>query len=206
MSLSKAPVFSDGGTATLPIFDPHTLHQIKKAILEDFEHHDFFPKQGTPLTDEVIPRAKRKLRKYGLVGGVWDKSPTNFYAICSKLRDERLLNDMIGGDRFALWVWCSSPLEAQNTIIFNMVTNATKRGIVKDWLTSGSPRNKAWLQNPSQKVPKGVRAQMVFDILKFKSVIKGASPVLKWRDVVSFAGPPLKPWAQYVGHCLSSMG
>ena len=41
------PVFSDGATDTLPIFDPHTLHQIKKAVLEDVEHHESFPKQGT---------------------------------------------------------------------------------------------------------------------------------------------------------------
>ena len=27
-------------------------------------------------------------------------------------------------------------------------------------------------------------------------------PVLKWRDVVSFSGHVLRPWAHYVGRCL----
>ena len=59
------------------------------------------------MCDYVIP--KDELKELDMVGGVWDKVPTKFYAICSKLRDSRLLEDTLGGGRFQVWVWCESP-------------------------------------------------------------------------------------------------
>ena len=50
--------------------------------------------------------------------------------------------------------------------------------------------------------PKGAKAQLVFDILKWKSREMGLEPLLKWRDVVSFAGDLLRPWTRYIGRCL----
>ena len=49
------------------------------------------------------------IKELGFFGGVWDKMLTKMYAACTKLRDDRLLEDTLGGERFSLWGGAKKP-------------------------------------------------------------------------------------------------
>ena len=56
-------------------------------------------------------------------------------------------------------------------------------------------------ENPDpQTAPRRVKAQLLFDILKWKSREMGPEP-LKWRPGVSVSGHALRPGAQCIGRC-----
>ena len=190
------PDFDDGQDDRIPFFDPPTIELMRRVGCEDVRHHEFKPAGVTNLEEGIVVKAKEELRQLNMVGGVWDKAPTKFYAVCSVLRDARLLNDTLGSTKFTIWGRCAS------VIIHTMLSKARERGIVSDWIKRAWPRCEAWLKNPTKTPPKGVKAQIVFDILKWKSREVGPEPLLKWRDVVSFAGHLLRPWARYIGRCL----
>ena len=69
----------------------------------DTGHHEFLPRDTEPLTEDIVPVATKELGDLNLVGGISEKYPTKFFGICSALRDQRLIKDMLGGTRFAIW-------------------------------------------------------------------------------------------------------
>ena len=91
------PMLSDTTIHPIPILNPETLQKIKKVVLHDTKNHEGLPEGIDPLTDDRLPEAKKELKSLNLVAGIWDKCPTQFYAICSTLRDDRILSDMLGG-------------------------------------------------------------------------------------------------------------
>ena len=128
---------------------------MRRVVCEDVEHHEFKPTGATNLEEEVVDRARGELRRLNLVGGVWDKAPTRFYAICSVLRDARLLRDTLGGSKFAIWGWFASVKDTHHVIVHEMLSKATGRGIIADWVKRARPKYGAWLQNRRRQPPKG---------------------------------------------------
>ena len=102
------PDFDNGQHDRIPFFDPPTIELMRCVVCEDVRHHEFKPAGVTNLEEGIVGKAKGELRRLNMVGGVWDKSPTRFYAVCSVLRDFRLLKDTLGGTKFTIWGWCAS--------------------------------------------------------------------------------------------------
>ena len=111
------PDFDDGQDDRIPFFDPPTIELMRRVGCEDVRHHEFKPAGVTNLEEGIVVKAKEVLRQLNMVGGVWDKAPTKFYAVCSVLRDARLLKDTLGGTKFTIWGWCASVFDTHHVII-----------------------------------------------------------------------------------------
>ena len=111
------PDFSDGQKERVPFFDPPTIELMRQVVCNDVDQHEYKPTHVTPLKEDGVPKAKQELRKVGMVGFVWDKWSTKFYAVRSELRNSRLLTNTLGGSRFAIWGWCASSMEPHRVII-----------------------------------------------------------------------------------------
>ena len=149
-----------------------------------------------------------------LVGGIFDKKPSNFFRYCNILMQQHLASSIICGKKFDLLGWGDSPVGAQTWALQTILQSATLSGVLRDASThnaikkaltkeedreaylsmsitslTANPMSRLGTEAKLPQVKTLVRPPGVNSILKWKSEVKLG--LLKWRDIVTFVNLPL---------------
>ena len=151
--------------------------------------------------------------------GQFDKKLTRLWGVCSTLHKARILRDSLLGERFLVGGWAASPAMAKAVALFHIVDKARNRGVVSHALEACMGRAflrseisfLQWLGEVLSKTADhgatppswDVAPPSFFNMLKWKSQeCHPETPVLKWRDVISFLRHPFRGWGRLVGRAL----
>ena len=117
----------EGISPCLPIF-PKLMAQHLRKKLRDVELSS--RAKGCVTVSEAAFVA-RMVAELGFFGGVWDKMLTRMYAACTKLRDERLVEDNLSGESFSFWGGAKKPDIAHQAVIEHTIFKAKKNVILQ---------------------------------------------------------------------------
>ena len=92
----------EGMPACVPIFPPRMSDLLGKKL---WELELSVRREGCPTVSEAALAAKT-VASVGFFRGVWDKKLTRMYVACSKLRDSRVLDDILINNIFSFWGGC----------------------------------------------------------------------------------------------------
>ena len=147
----------------------------------------------------------------GFFGGVWDKKLTRMYAACTKLRDHRMLDDILSNERFSLWGGAKKPDIAHQAVIEHTISKARSNGILRHMVSKRlcscnllkSNTVRKWVKAEIKK-DKHLRFQApsLFWLLKWKSKENRGEAKLKWRDVDPYSRNIFRRYARLVGRSL----
>jgi hypothetical protein len=147
------------------------------------------------------------LGSLGIRGGVWDKRLHRMYGTCRRLEDARALKDIVGGDKFSIWGYSSSTNLSRKMCLAHILDTAMEAGLFKDMLEHESLPTFLKVPDWQERLVDVNMGRCMFTPPSLFSILKWKSDpyelgVLKWRDVVSFAGHPLRKWAKLVSRCI----
>ena len=211
---------SDRSSGDTPVMQPEqaidTLQELSTLVTEEAHWR---AREAPNLQAEVARQAQLEMRCLQIATGQFDKKLTRLWGVCSTLHEARILRDSLLGDRFLVWGWAASPAMAKAVALFQIVDKSTNRGVVPHALEARMGRaflrSKAtFLQWPGEVLPRkaehgatpppwDVAPPSFFNVLKWKSQeCHPETPLLKWRDVISFLKHPFRGWGRLVGRAL----
>jgi hypothetical protein len=169
------------------------------------------------LGAECVNSTRLALRDLGVYANVFDKNTSRMAGLCVHTMDTYVATSVLLGSRFEIVGWGRSRRHAQSIVLSTLAISLDSHGIMDDmnkhnkgyaqWqsLSKAQAYILSHLQDPDRK-PCRYKAPEVSSIVKWKSNVVGpAPPSLKFRDIISFARHPVRPWARLISRVTQLM-